>query len=310
MSTTDISAKKIFLTGHTGQLGSELLRILKDKTEVKLFVHKDGCRADLADHDLLESSILAFRPDIIVNSAAYTAVDRAESDSLKADEINHQAVGLMARLASRIGASMIHFSTDYVFNGDPNHQPWVESDTIQPLSVYGRTKAQGENVLRETLPRHLIFRTSWVYSWYGHNFMKTILKLSGERELLRIVNDQVGAPTAADFLALATFEALHKSVDEKFSNWGTYHLCSSGQCSWFDFASAIVRLAKEGEPSKVKVQKLDPIPSSEYPTPARRPLNSRLDCEKFDRFFSIDRETWEDGLKRNFDKLLSEIKSL
>jgi len=287
----------ILLTGRNGQVGFELQRSLAPLGEV---IALDRSRCDLGTPDSLRAAIRELRPDIIVNPAAYTAVDKAESDEATARAVNAIAPGILGEEAARLGALVIHYSTDYVFDGKKDG-PYVESDTTNPLSVYGRTKLEGEQALAAPGARHLIFRTSWVFGVQGANFLKTILRLAREREELRIVADQVGAPTGAALISDVTAQVLGQYLrSEKKENFpfGLFHLTASGFTSWHEYAQFIVRKALDaGAALKTVPEKIHPIPSSAYLVPASRPQNSRLDCSLLERSFGIRLPRWEGGVK-------------
>jgi dTDP-4-dehydrorhamnose reductase len=280
---------KILLTGKNGQVGSALLRALAPLGEVVAF---DRAALDLAAPDQVALAIRAATPDVIVNAAAYTAVDQAESEPELAHAINAVAVGVLAKEAKRAGALLIHYSTDYVFDGAKG-APYVEEDTPNPLNAYGRSKLAGEEAIRGVGGAYLILRTSWVYAQQGKNFFLTVRRLLKEKDELRVVYDQIGAPTHSNALARATADLIERhglaSLKERS---GVYHATASGSTSWHGFAAAIARL--EGLESRVRVV---PIPSEEYPTPARRPRNSRLSNEKLLRHFGVALPSWETSLR-------------
>lgn len=303
MTFPELQKKKVFLTGHTGQLGRIFHSLLAHSSVLKVYENSDGSRADMRDLDLLRKEIFSFRPDFLINAGAYTAVDKAEVDQESADLVNHRAVGVLGTAAKELGAVLIHFSTDYVFSGDPAHRPWTETDATSPLNHYGLTKRRGEEVLERLEAPFLCFRTSWVYSADGQNFFKTILRLASEREQLTIVSDQKGVPTSADFLATTTLAILERMAASPglFKNWGIYHLCPRGETSWFEFAEKIVAEARN-RGAEFRCKEIHPLLSVDYPTPAKRPLNSKLDCSKFDQTFYIPRESWEEGLSHILSK--------
>lgn len=284
---------RILLTGKAGQVGGDLLPLLPQFAEV---LATDRTSLDLTRAEKIRDCVRFFHPDVIINAAAYTAVDKAESEPDLAAAINTTAPGVLAEEAARGRALLIHYSTDYVFDGT-KAEPYVESDRINPLNVYGKTKADGEEAICAASCDHLIFRTSWVYSPRGSNFLLTILRLAREREELRIVDDQIGAPTASQSIAAATIEVLKKFLVNASNGSrvsGTYHLTASGHCSWYGFASEIIR---RSDKTSLRVKKVLPIPSSAYPTPARRPQNSQLDCSKIARSFSVQMSDWREGLE-------------
>lgn len=280
---------KILLTGSTGQVGYELERSLQGLGEV---VAVDRSRMDLADLDQVRSVIRSVRPGLIVNPAAYTAVDKAESEPALAFRINAEAPGVMAEEAGKLGAAMVHYSTDYVFPGTDS-APRVETDATGPINVYGASKLAGEQAIAAAGIPHLIFRTSWVYGMRGKNFLLTMLKLAQERDELRIVNDQHGAPTwsrtIADTTALVLAQAQQGGAGWWQQNSGVYHLSSQGQTTWFGFTQAILAAAR------IECRLL-PIASAEYPVPARRPQYSVLSSERLqERFCRLP--DWQEALR-------------
>lgn len=268
---------KILLTGIHGQLGYELQRSLQGLGEL---VALDRQALDLSDLSQVKEVVQTVKPGLIVNPAAYTAVDKAESESELAYTINAHAVEVMAQEAKKLGAAILHYSTDYVYDGSKS-KPYVETDATNPLGVYGASKLAGEEAIRAAGVSHLIFRTSWVYGMRGKNFLLTMLRLMAERDELNVVNDQIGAPTWARSIADATAHILAQAVANESADWwqqrsGTYHLTAQGSTSWHGFTAAIMALQ-----ASEKQVKLNPISSAQYPTPAKRPANSRLDCSKF-----------------------------
>jgi dTDP-4-dehydrorhamnose reductase len=301
---------KILLLGANGQLGFELLRALATLGEVvaatrngELAGGGECAIADLADVDSLASALDAARADVIVNAAAYTAVDRAEDEPELADCINHRALAQIGAWAARHGSRVVHYSTDYVFDGSgfdgSAARPYREDDPTAPLGVYGVTKLAGENALRASGAAYLIFRTAWVYAARGHNFLRTMLRLAGEREELRVVADQIGAPTPARWIAYASADALaqwHAADPAESSRLaGIYNLVAAGQCSWYDFASAIVGGAQARD-LLARAPKVVPIGSADYPTRARRPAYSVLDCARLENAFGLQLPDWRVGL--------------
>ena len=287
------SAKRVLLLGSTGQLGFELTERFRKADLLAL----DRRSADLSQPESLRDVVRSFRPEIILNAAAYTAVDRAESEPDLADRVNHRAVRVLAEEAERLRALLVHYSTDYVFDGSKS-EAWVETDTPAPLNVYGATKLAGEQAITATCPRHIILRTSWVYSARGHNFLLTMLRLGRERDVLRVVNDQWGAPTSAAALAEATREMIDRLTGEDTENpetWaGVYHATCGGQTSWCGFAKAVFAEAIGCEPRKWP--QVEGIASENYPTPARRPRNSVLLNRRLKERFSIELPKWEVAL--------------
>ena len=286
----------ILLLGANGQVGWELRRALAPLGPVRAL---ERAEADLADPDALSRAVRETAPSLIVNAAAYTAVDRAEEDEALARTINADAPGLLAEEAKRLGIALVHYSTDYVFDG-VGELPAMESDLTDPLNAYGRTKLAGEAAIRDSGCAHLILRTSWVYSMRGANFLLTVRRLAGELEEMRIVADQTGAPTWARGIAGATALILARcgapaKTGILAEKGGLYHLTASGETTWHGFAEAIVEwLRATGQP--VRCKKVHPISTSDYPTPAKRPANSLLDCTKLRETFAITIPDWRDQL--------------
>ena len=295
----------ILLLGCNGQVGWELQRslaVLGDVTALD-FDTAGAWRADFTAPEALAPMIRALRPDAIVNAAAHTAVDKAEGEPELARTINATAVGVLAREAAAIGATLVHYSTDYVFDGGGD-APRAEDAPTAPLSVYGRTKLEGEVLVRASGCRHLILRTSWVYAARGGNFAKTMLRLAAERDALTVIDDQVGAPTGADLLADVTAHAL-RQLQQRPELAGTYHCVAAGQTSWFGYARFVVEWARErGHAVKVAPEAIRPVPTSAYPTPARRPLNSRLDTTKLRTAFGLHLPHWQAGVQRMLAEVL------
>lgn len=294
---------KILLLGKGGQVGWELQRSLVLLGEVIAldFDSPAPLAADFSDPDSLAATIRAVSPQVIVNAAAHTAVDKAETEPELAHVINAVGPGVLAREAAMLGAWLVHYSTDYVFDGSGS-QPWQESSPTGPLSVYGRTKLEGEEAVRKSGCKHLVFRTSWVYAARGGNFAKTMLRLAKERDRLSVIDDQVGAPTGADLLADLTALALQR-VRNDAALGGTYHAAAAGETSWHGYAKHVIESARAlGQPIRVLPEAIEPIPTSAYPTPARRPLNSRLDTSKLRHAFGVTLPQWQSGV----DRMLSE----
>jgi len=278
--------------GKTGQLGRCLAAGLRSLESVSFL---DRAQADLAQPETVARAIEALEPDVVINAAAYTAVDQAESEPELAQAVNAGAPGAMAEACARTGAWLIHYSTDYVFDGSGT-EPYVEDAMVAPRNVYGRTKLAGERAIADVHDRYLIFRTSWVYSNYGRNFLNTMLRLAAERDELSIVSDQIGAPTWAGSIAAATDHILHELAagrceDKELS--GVYHMTCAGSTSWCGFASRIFEQA--GVADGVRVQ---PISTRDFPTPAARPLYSVLSNEKLSRVFGVQLEHWQDALRK------------
>jgi dTDP-4-dehydrorhamnose reductase len=290
----------ILLTGGSGQIGGQLRETLAPLGRV---VAPGRAELDLASAESIRNMMRTLRPQWVVNPAAYTAVDKAESDSDAAFAINRDAPAILADEAKKIGAVMIHFSTDYVFDG-AKPAPYVESDAANPLSVYGASKLAGEQAVAASGAAHLILRTSWVYGATGKNFLLTILRLARERDDLKIVADQRGAPTwACDLAALtASLISQENALENAAAHSGVYHACSSGETTWFGFAEEIVRRARAQHPQQ-KFARLLPIPTAEYPTPAQRPQNSRMDCTKLAQQLGVKLPPWEKSLGRVMEKL-------
>jgi dTDP-4-dehydrorhamnose reductase len=289
-----VSRPRVLVTGADGQVGRALVAIFRDTAEVI------GCNRqtlDLSDPDQVRARVGEIVPNVIVNAGAYTAVDRAESERDLAMAINGQAPGVLAEEAARSGALLIHYSTDYVFDGSKN-DTWIEDDVTNPLSVYGASKLAGEEAIRSVGGRYLIFRTSWVYAPEGKNFVLTMLRLGRERDSLNLVDDQVGAPTTAGELARATHEIANGILDNMFgpdTSWaGTYHMTCAGSVSWCGFARAIFDRSPELLGGRKPA--VTPIKTSEYPTPAKRPLNSVLSNEKLQQRFGVRLASWQSAL--------------
>ena len=297
---------RIVVLGAGGQVGFELVRAWAPLADV-VAATRDGAadtlRADLANTGSLAAALDEARADVLVNAAAYTAVDRAEDEPDLADRINHLAVGEMAAWAKRNGKRVVHYSTDYVFDG-ASTRPYREDDATAPLGAYGRSKRAGEEALRASGARHLIVRTAWVYAARGHNFLRTMLRLAGERDELRVVADQVGAPTPAGLIASATAMMLRQWLDDgdDARRDGTYHVVSSSQCSWFAFAEAIMTDAAAGGLIARK-PRIVPIATADYPTRARRPAYSVLDTSKAEAAFGLQLPHWRAGLETVLDEL-------
>lgn len=295
---------KILLLGCDGQVGWELQRALQPLGEVvALDFQSRELSADFSRPDSLVATVAAVKPDLIVNSAAHTAVDKAESEPALAQAINADAPGVLARAAAASGAWLAHYSTDYIFDGSGD-QPRAEDAATNPLSVYGRTKLDGERQIRASGCKHLILRTSWVYAARGGNFAKTMLRLARERERLTVIDDQYGAPTGADLLADVSAHAL-RTVLAGGGATGTYHVAAAGETSWNGYARFVVGKAQQaGENIKVGPGEVDPVPTSAFPTPARRPNNSRLDTNRFRSSFGLVLPPWQQGVARMLQEIL------
>jgi dTDP-4-dehydrorhamnose reductase len=297
---------KVLLFGKNGQVGWELQRALAPIGEVVAldFDSAGPLRADFSDPESLVATVRAVRPDVIVNAAAHTAVDKAESEPELAHRLNAEAPAVLAREAAASGAWLIHYSTDYVFDGS-GHTPRDEDAPTAPLNVYGRTKLEGEEAIRQSGCRHLLFRTSWVYGTRGGNFAKTMLRLAQERNQLSVVADQIGAPTGAELLADVTAHAV-RAARAKPALAGTYHLVAGGETSWHGYASHVIEFARAaGAPIQVPGSAIAAVPSSAFPVPALRPKNSRLDTGRLRHAFEMTLPPWQAGVDRMLRELLT-----
>ena len=305
------SQQRILLTGVTGQVGGDLQPLLDSLGSV---IAPTRAELDFSDADAIRKRIREIEPDWIVNPAAYTAVDKAESEPQAAYAINAEAPRAIGEAAAELGIPVIHFSTDYVFDGSGS-RPWVESDATAPLGVYGASKLAGEQALAGSGAAHLIFRTSWVYSSRGKNFLLTILRLAQEKEVLRIVDDQHGAPTWSRDLAHMVVHVMRSVMDRSArAGWpaldavrqvqGVYHAANSGETTWFGFAREFLRCFAAARPD-AKLARLEPIPSAAYPTPARRPANSRLDCSRLKEVFGLTMPAWQDSASAVISEVLA-----
>lgn len=298
----------ILLFGKGGQVGWELQRSLAPLGTVTALDFDSGSDetaglcGDFANLSGLAETVRRVAPDVIVNAAAHTAVDKAESEPDLARAINALAPGVLADEAQKLGAWMVHYSTDYVFDGSGD-RPRQETDATGPLGVYGRTKLEGEQAVARC-EKHLIFRTSWVYAARGANFARTMLRLAAERDQIKVIDDQIGAPTGAELLADVTAHAL-RAARAAPELAGLYHLVSSGETSWYDYARFVIEHARQaGQPIRVRPEAIEAIPTSAYPTPARRPLNSRLDTRKLRAAFDLRLPGWEEGVERMLTEIL------
>jgi dTDP-4-dehydrorhamnose reductase len=302
---------KILLLGRNGQVGWELQRSLAPLGELlTLDRHSSPACGDLSQPDALVQTVLNFQPQVIVNAAAHTAVDKAESEPELARLLNATAPGALAQAAKALGAWLVHYSTDYVFNGQ-GQTPWQEDDTTQPLSVYGQTKRESEELIAASGCKHLIFRTSWVYASRGGNFAKTMLRLAQERDRLTVIDDQFGAPTGADLIADVTAHAIRQvsdlaQVNNEAALSGIYHLVASGHTTWHGYASHVIDMARQLVPTlPLKVQDIAPVASSAFVTAARRPHNSRLDTSKLQTTLGLHMPAWQHGVDRMLAEILS-----
>ena len=294
---------KILLLGKNGQVGWQLQRALAPLGEIVALERKDA-GGDLADPQGLAAAVRAAKPQVIVNAAAYTAVDKAESEPQLARLINTEAPAALAREAAASGALLVHYSTDYVFDGSGS-APWQESDATGPLNVYGATKLAGEQAIAASGCAHLTFRTSWVYAAHGDNFIKTMLRLAATRERLTVIDDQKGAPTGAELIADVTAHAISQTLQQP-AKAGLYHLTAAGEASWFDYAQYVLALARQARPQGVKTAAggVQPIVSSQYSAAARRPLNSRLDTRRLQAAFGLQMPPWQQGVTRVLREIL------
>jgi dTDP-4-dehydrorhamnose reductase len=310
---------RILLLGKNGQVGWALQRSLaplgevialdrhglrprddeeegpRDDQEASLRAQRSNLCGDLSNLDGLAHTVASVRPDVIVNAAAYTAVDKAESEADACRAINTQAVAVLARAASPMGALLVHYSTDYVFNGSGD-TPWLETDATDPLNVYGQSKLDGEKAIAFSGCTSLVFRTSWVYGLHGGNFAKTMLRLAQEREQLKVINDQCGAPTSAELIAHVTAQAI-RATQGNLALRGLYHLAAAGETTWYGYAQRLIEQARGQHPDAPwKVQSIEPVPTSAFPTAAQRPHNSRLNTRKLQAAFGLTLPRWEAGV--------------
>jgi dTDP-4-dehydrorhamnose reductase len=295
---------KILLFGKGGQVGWELQRGLAPLGEIIALDHDSNelC-GDFTNLKGIAETINSVKPEVIVNAAAHTAVDKAESEPDLARTINALAPGMLAQEAKLVNACLIHYSTDYVFDGSGD-APWRENDSTAPLNAYGATKLEGEQLIQQSGCHHLIFRTSWVYGARGGNFAKTMLKLAQERDSLKVINDQIGAPTGADLLADVTAHAIQKALHNREVS-GLYHLVAAGETSWHGYATFVLDFAQRaGVELKVTPYKIEPVPTSAFQTPAKRPRNSRMNTEKLRSTFGLCLPNWQTGVSRMLAEIL------
>ena len=294
---------RLLLTGKNGQLGFELQRALAPLGVVAAL---DRSSCNLESEESIRASVRQFRPDWIINAAAYTAVDRAETDPARAESVNSIALAIIGDEANRLGAAVVHYSTDYVFDGKTDGY-YREGDPTGPQGVYGKTKLAGEQALAASGAQHLIFRTSWVFGGHGANFAKTMLRLASERDELSVVADQHGAPTPAALIADVTAHVIRQAGKNSSMKdiQGVYHLVSSGETSWYDYACYVLECARRsGVSLRVAPDAVRPIKTADYPTPAKRPANSKLDTAKLRETFDLTLPNWETGVDHVLQQIL------
>ena len=292
----------ILLFGKNGQVGWELQRALAPLGNLTaLDRHSTEHCGDLSNPEGIAATIAALKPDVIVNAAAHTAVFKFDSDPEVADLLNTEAVAKIADDAEKAGALLVHYSTDYVFNGQGD-KPWTETDATEPLSVYGKTKCAGEEAITATCSSYLIFRTSWVYAAKGNNFAKTMLKLAKDRDELSVINDQFGAPTGAELIADCTAHAVRQAKGKPQLS-GIYHLIANGITTWHEYASYVIETGRK-KGLELKVSRINAVPTSAFPTPAKRPANSRLDITKFQQTFALTLPDWRIGVERMLTEVI------
>lgn len=297
---------KLLLLGRNGQVGWELQRALAPLGEVIALGREseNDLQGDLSQPTVLTQTIRKVAPDVIVNAAAYTAVDQAESEPELARTINAEAPGVLAREARELGAWLVHYSTDYVFDGS-GERAWREEDATGPLNVYGRTKLEGEKAIRSSGCAHLIFRTSWVFAARGKNFIRTMLRLAAERDALQVIDDQVGAPTGAELIADVTASALPVATAHP-ERAGLYHLAAAGETTWHGYARWVIDQARAtGWPVRVADEAIARVPTEAFPVQATRPRNSRLDCSRLEEAFGLRLPDWEQGVHHALTEILA-----
>ena len=299
---------KIVLLGKNGQVGWELQRALQPLGDVIALdrqIDNNGLCGDITNFTAIEQLYATIKPDVVINAAGYTAVDNAEIDQQQADLVNHLAVKNLAEMSKKYESLLVNYSTDYVFDGNKN-TPWLETDNTAPINYYGKTKREGELALEQSGVKFINFRTSWVYGSHGNNFIKTMLKLAQSKTELNIIADQIGAPTGSALIADVTAQALRYYFLNKQPSTlhGHYHLVASGTCSWFEYAQFIFATAEKEMGTKLLLEQVNPIPTSEYPTPAKRPLNSRLNTQKLQTQFQLHLPHWQQGVAQVLGELL------
>lgn len=291
---------RILVTGVKGQLGWELRKM--GNQERAHIIGVDLPEVDITNSAQIQQVLVSSRPDLVINGAAYTQVDKAEEEQAQAYAVNRDGADILASNCRRARIPLFHISTDFVFDGKKS-LPYVETDPVAPLGVYGMSKAAGEEAVRGAVEEHLIVRTSWLYGYHGHNFVKTMLKLGKERQRLQIVADQVGSPTCAADLARALMDMARQYHRQRSIPWGTYHYCGKGHTSWHGLATEI--FAEASSLVTLKVEKVEAISTADYPTPARRPAYSVLDCTAVEEIFGIERPPWRSSLARTIKQILS-----
>ena len=292
---------KALITGTTGQLGFELMRQVDDHSLEAVPISED--ELDITDFDWIKTIFQEVQPDLVINPAAYTNVDRAESEPETAFRVNRDGAENLAKICVDHDIPLIHVSTDYVFDGKKK-EPYVEDDPVLPLGVYGKSKAAGEQAIGSLLPMHIIIRTSWLYGVYGHNFVKTMIRLGNERRELSVVSDQFGCPTSATDLAAAILHIAEHIFKASKSAWGTYHFCGKGITSWHRFAETIFEVV--GRIQSFKPPVVRPIMSSEYPTPAERPAYAALSCDRIRHRFGVKQRPWQQSLEEVINRIFTE----
>lgn len=295
----------ILLLGKNGQVGSELQRALAPLGAVTALGRdaEQGLCGDLEQPDALRETVRQLQPDVVVNAAAYTAVDSAEDEAERAEAVNARAPGVLAEEAARLNAWFVHYSTDYVFDGSGD-RPWCEDDVPAPINVYGASKRAGEWAVHAAGAKHLVFRTQWVYAAQGKNFIRTMLRLASERDALQVIDDQFGAPTGAELIADVTAHALRRVVAQPELG-GTYHLAADGQTTWCGYARFVIAAARAaGWPVKVGDSAIAAVDSEAFPTTARRPRNSRLDTRRLREAFDLALPDWRDGVERAVSEIV------
>jgi len=294
---------RLLVTGCRGMLGHDLLPCLEQAGFEQQCV--DIEEMDITNRNVVLDHVGSIKPALVINCAAYTAVDKAESEQDLAFGVNRDGPAHLAEACNKLGIPLVHISTDYVFDGQSS-RPYREDDPANPIGVYARSKWEGEEEVRRRLDEHIIVRTSWLFGYYGNNFVKTILRLAGERDQLRVVNDQKGCPTWTGHLAQALVQiAVRIRISIKDAPWGTYHYCGQGATTWFYFAAEIVEQARRYK--ELRVSQILPIPTSDYPTPAKRPMNSSLDCNKIRRELEIEQKPWKEGLGIVLEEMIKSI---